>query len=298
MARTAGVANRRSVFEQSPLRIRWPRAVLPCGTGAAGRIVKLTDNDIEELDNSNSIKIAFKILPWLFVLLMAAAIYVLIADVAGNLMKGMLDDIKGLKQVTAEHYVSANLIAYGRILVAFALAVCFGILFRVFPFQKDKQEKAEQKRSDVWLQALRIWCANAEKLSKLDPIAIEKFVDEALRPYDEEHKKELLGILLDIKESVETPQQPKKVCLTYEGNLKAISNKESPRYRAELQAAVDLWLSFEANPVPAGCSPKSEIAARLVDWQDENNEAFLDASRDRILKMVNWDKDGNKQKSK
>lgn len=25
----AGVANRRSVFEQSPLRNRWPRAVLP-----------------------------------------------------------------------------------------------------------------------------------------------------------------------------------------------------------------------------------------------------------------------------
>lgn len=266
--------------------------------GRLGRIVKLTDDDLEELEKSKSIQIAFKILPWLLVLFMASAIFAITAVVATELMTKMLDTVDGLKQVTAEHYVAANLIAFGRVVLAFALAVCFGILFRVFPFQKDKQEKAEQKRSDVWLQALRIWCANAEKLSKLDPIAIEKFVDEALRPYDEEHKKELLGILLDIKESVETPQQPKKVCLTYEGDLKAISNKESPRYRAELQAAVDLWLSFEANPVPAGCSPKSEIAARLVDWQDENNEAFLDASRDRILKMVNWDKDGNKQKSK
>lgn len=32
----AGVANRRSVFEQSPLRIRWPRAVSPFSHGAAG----------------------------------------------------------------------------------------------------------------------------------------------------------------------------------------------------------------------------------------------------------------------
>lgn len=260
--------------------------------------MKLTDNDLEELDRSESIKIAFKILPWLLVLLLAAAIYVVIADVAGKLMARMLDDINGLKQVTAEHYVAANLIAYGRVFVAFALAVCFGFLFRIFPFQRDKLEKDEQKRSDVWLQAIRIWCANAETLSKLDPITIEKFVDEGLRPFDEEHKKELFDILMEIKESVETPQQPKKVYLSYEGDLKAISNKENPRYRAELQAAVDLWLSFEANPVPAGCSPKSEVAARLVDWQDENNEAFLDASRDRILKMVNWDKDGNKQKSK
>lgn len=32
----AGVANRRSVFEQSPLRNRWPRAVFPFSHGAAG----------------------------------------------------------------------------------------------------------------------------------------------------------------------------------------------------------------------------------------------------------------------
>lgn len=32
----AGVANRRSVFEQSPLRIRWPRACFPFYLGAAG----------------------------------------------------------------------------------------------------------------------------------------------------------------------------------------------------------------------------------------------------------------------
>lgn len=63
--------------------------------------MKLTDNDLEELDKSESIKIAFKILPWLLVLLLAAAIYVVIADVAGKLMARMLDDINGLKQVTA-----------------------------------------------------------------------------------------------------------------------------------------------------------------------------------------------------
>ena len=32
----AGVANRRSVFEQSPLRNRWLRAVFPFSHGAAG----------------------------------------------------------------------------------------------------------------------------------------------------------------------------------------------------------------------------------------------------------------------
>lgn len=32
----AGVANRRSVFEQSPLRNRWPRAVFPFSHGAVG----------------------------------------------------------------------------------------------------------------------------------------------------------------------------------------------------------------------------------------------------------------------
>ena len=257
--------------------------------------MKQAKDDQEEITTST--KIAFKLLPWVFVGAMVVLIYALVLNVVNVQLEKMLE-FDGVKQVTAEHYVTANLISYARLSFAFAVSLGLGFLFRIFPYQRFRDQQNEEKRADNWIRALRIWCANTEKLSKLDPVLIEKFVNEGLRPYDEEHKKEVLGMLLDIKESIETPKQPKKVCLTYEGDLKAISNKENPRYRAELQAAVDLWLSFEVNPVPAGCSPKSEITARLVDWQDESHETFLDAQKDRITKMVNWDKDGNKQKPK
>ncbi len=250
----------------------------------------------------NSRKVApcsasYRLTRYLCVFLLIVLIFTLATYMTNDQLKRTLE-INGMKAVTADHYLMTNLVVYGRLLFAVVVSLGIAYLYRMFPFQREKLEKAEQKRSDAWLHALRIWCANAETLSKLDTIAIEKFVDEGLRPYDEAHKKELLGILLDLKESAAMPQQPKKVCLTYEGDLKAISNKENPRYRAELQAAVDLWLSFEADPLPAGCSPKSEITARLVDWQNDNHETFLDTPRDRITKMVNWDKDGNKQKPK
>lgn len=75
-------------------------------------------------------------------------------------------------------------------------------------------------------------------------------------------------------------------------------DKNHPRYRPELQAAVELWASFESKPVPDGLTPMQEIKLRLADWEVEHDCEFLESERKRICVMVNWDKDGNKQKPK
>lgn len=85
---------------------------------------------------------------------------------------------------------------------------------------------------------------------------------------------------------------------TVESVSALIFDKANPRYRAELHAAVELWTSFESKPVPKGLSPMQEIKIRLADWEVENNCELLDSERARIRVMVNWDKDGNKQRPK
>mgnify|MGYP001717616264 CR=1 FL=1 len=253
----------------------------------------------DDVNNAGQIakEITLKLLPWLFLLVVIISLCAFMVFLANEQMGKMLE-LKGVKEITLENYVYTNLIGYARLVIAVALSCLLGWLFNIFPVQRRQSEKDFQRRSDAWLKAFRIWCANAETLSKLDPLLVEKFVDDGLKPFDGKDKKEILDILLEIKESSAMPQQKKNICISYEGELATISKKENSRYRAELHAALDMWLSFECAPVPSGCSPKSEIAARLVDWQNENGIKFLDSEVERICKMVNWDKDGNKQKPK
>lgn len=80
--------------------------------------------------------------------------------------------------------------------------------------------------------------------------------------------------------------------------LALVSDKENPRYRAELHAALSVWESFESKPVPDGLTTMQEIKLRLADWEVEHDYELLESERKRVRVMVNWDKDGNKQKPK
>lgn len=81
-------------------------------------------------------------------------------------------------------------------------------------------------------------------------------------------------------------------------DVRAMLDKSNPRYSKELHAALELWAGFESDSVPDGITPKTEIDARLKDWEVEHNHNFGTNGRKRILTMVNWDKNGNKQKPK
>ncbi len=79
-------------------------------------------------------------------------------------------------------------------------------------------------------------------------------------------------------------------------NIRALFDKDNPRYRPPLAAAVWLWCSFESKGVPVGMTPKQEAKRRLgaeippaisTDWTDKADE--------EILKMVNWQKKPKKE---
>lgn len=79
-------------------------------------------------------------------------------------------------------------------------------------------------------------------------------------------------------------------------NIRALFDKDNPRYRPPLAAAVWLWCSFESKGVPVGMTPKQEAKRRLgaeippaisTDWTDRADE--------EILKMVNWQKKPKKE---
>ena len=79
-------------------------------------------------------------------------------------------------------------------------------------------------------------------------------------------------------------------------NIRALFDKDNPRYRPPLAAAVWLWCSFESKGVPVGMTPKQEAKRRLgaeippaisTDWTDKTDE--------EILKMVNWQKKPKKE---
>ena len=71
--------------------------------------------------------------------------------------------------------------------------------------------------------------------------------------------------------------------------LRKLLDPKHPRYRAELAAAVSVWSSFEQEKVPSDVTPKKECGARLSDWEDEH-ESLGTTGRDRVLKVVNWEK--------
>lgn len=81
-------------------------------------------------------------------------------------------------------------------------------------------------------------------------------------------------------------------------DVRQLFDEKHPRARAELRAAVELWASFESKPVPNGLTTMQEIKLRLADWEVEHDCEFLESERKRVCVMVNWDKDGNKQKPK
>ena len=81
-------------------------------------------------------------------------------------------------------------------------------------------------------------------------------------------------------------------------DIQALTDKSNPRYRKELHAALCVWASFEHSPVPEGFTPKNEVGIRLADWENDHQMDLLESERKRIRVMVNWDKEGNKQRPK
>lgn len=81
-------------------------------------------------------------------------------------------------------------------------------------------------------------------------------------------------------------------------DIRALADKSNPRYRNELHAALCVWASFEHEPVPEGVTVKDAVLRRLNDWAEDQDATFKKSEIDRIAVMVNWDKDGNKQRPK
>lgn len=81
-------------------------------------------------------------------------------------------------------------------------------------------------------------------------------------------------------------------------DIRAMTDKSNPRYRNELHAALCVWASFERDPVPEGLTPKGAVLQRINQWAEDHDEYFRDSDISRISVMVNWDKNGNKQKPK
>ena len=81
-------------------------------------------------------------------------------------------------------------------------------------------------------------------------------------------------------------------------DIRALTDKNHPRYRNELHAALCVWASFERDTVPNGITAKDAVSRRINDWAEDNDVTFKRSEIDRIAVVVNWDKDGNKQRPK
>lgn len=81
-------------------------------------------------------------------------------------------------------------------------------------------------------------------------------------------------------------------------DIQALTDKSTPRYRKELHAALCVWASFGRDPVPDGITVKDAVSRRINDWAEDNDVTFKRSEIDRIAVVVNWNKDGNKQRPK
>ena len=81
-------------------------------------------------------------------------------------------------------------------------------------------------------------------------------------------------------------------------DVRAMLDKCNPRYRPELHAALCVWASFEHDPVSDGMTVKDDVKRRINDWAEDNDAVFKKSEIDRIAVVVNWDKNGNKQRPK
>ena len=86
--------------------------------------------------------------------------------------------------------------------------------------------------------------------------------------------------------------EPEEVAQTANLKLTEIFNKDNPRYRPDLAAAVAVWLSYEIKGKDTAGTVKDDVIARLNDWSQ--GEELGESERKRIAVMVNWDKTGSK----
>lgn len=97
------------------------------------------------------------------------------------------------------------------------------------------------------------------------------------------------------KQTIQAPDDQMIVEGLTVANVRAMLDKNNPRYRKELHAAVMVWASFESKPEFKGLTAKDAVKRRLNDWTEKEDTTLQKSEYDRIAVMVNWDKDGNKQ---
>lgn len=330
----AGVANRRSVFEQSPLRNRWPRAVSPFSHGAAGAVMgKIAKQYWLSADNDELIekekRLGFKrsvalgnlvVESWS---ILTAAVLLTedqqprkssdrqIDKLIDWLETQIIDEtpfrsinkvfsFRGHKTKARGDFVNSNSLE-----LAFPVKAFFEFaMSELFPNEKQGQD----------LPCFGIFHDLAKETEGQDVIEpIEPEFAVALAQLGCEHPllvaesapqkdASLWKQLPTSQDQTEQPSGELAEQVILEGlsvaDVLKLFDKNHPRYRSELRAAVELWASFEAKPLPDGFSPMQEIRIRLADWEVENNCELKESERTRVRVMANWDKNGNKQEPK
>lgn len=167
------------------------------------------------------------------------------------------------------------------------------------------EEKAERKRQKASGQLFSTWPPT--------PLEPERFPTlKAMAPEHRSSSASPEGMPQATQHTPSAPNAP-RACDDEEltpgvtiGALRRVFDKESPRYRPELAAALWLFASFERYPV--GDAPEDEqepnerltvkesASLRLNQWAEDNSLEFKKSERDRILKIVNWEKAPNKFK--
>lgn len=96
----------------------------------------------------------------------------------------------------------------------------------------------------------------------------------------------------EIRKNLGLVLEPDEVAQNANLKLAEIFNKDNPRYRPDLAAAVAVWLSYEIKGKDTAGTVKDDVIARLNDWSQ--GEELGESERKRIAVMVNWDKTGSK----
>ncbi len=166
----------------------------------------------------------------------------------------------------------------------------------------DEKDAYSEYQSELIQDAEKNLSAMAEEIGEQAPITEQIEQDgEEVAPWDEpleqdasetDSAKASKGLLS------EAPSSQVIVNGLTVADVRAMLDKSNPRYRPELHAALCVWTSFEHSPVPEGFTPKNEVGIRLADWENDHQMDLLESERKRIRVMVNWDKEGNKQRPK
>ena len=334
-ARTAGVANRRSESEQSPLRIRWPRAVLSFLSGAAGAQMGVRALTWEESIRGDRFALSKnEALAWLndqtWSVIDAACLLNAITNDGECVSLGQLESGTEFicKQILEHVEDESPLREINKVFSLYGNKTKVRGECRITPwdnldgmrfpvrayFNFAMEELFPQEKSGYDLPCFGIFhdldreTLNQDAIEPLEPQFAEALaglgcehplLGTGFMPQEYVSSAEQLPTLQDQTEQPRgaTAEQEIIEGLTVADVLK-LFDKNHPRYRPELRAAVELWTSFEAKPLPDGFSPMQEIRIRLADWEVEHNCELKESERTRVRVMANWDKNGNKQEPK